>query len=179
MLHTFNRNTEIGPHALLRQMHAEPAFTDDVKTELVYWWKSVSSFDPDVEPEHLVTQPQHERFKEILGAASILRIQPGWMFPDPGSDAYDKQCNKWATRHQNLIRTLLDSNDPGVWSNLIYKYQDNTTLKWIPALEDCIKKALPENPFVQISNNLDLSLQEVIQPNNNQELISTTLDFNV
>ena len=179
MFHTFNRNTEIGPHALLRQMHAEPAFTDDVKTELVYWWKSVSSFDPDVEPEYLVTQPQHERFKDILGAASILRIQPGWMFPAKGNSDYQEHCQKWASQHERLISSLLATTDQFHWFNIIYRYQDSAHNQWLGALEDCIKKALPHHPFVQIANNLDLSLQEVIQPNNNQELISTTLDFNV
>ena len=127
-LEHWHRDIETGPRPVFQAMdqaNNSHEWQDREKSvrELIAWWKKVSSYDPDMEPEGLLQHADNALSKEVLGIAAAHRVRPSAL-------SFGIMNDKDTTTLQKLI-TQLNIYKPAHLGYAIYLgYSWNGKIYW-------------------------------------------------
>lgn len=155
---------ETGPMTMLNAMQADTTSTTwsnraQSVASLVAWWEKVSTYDPDVEPEYLITRTDlTDLSKEVLGVAAAHRVRPGvlaWDIPDK------KEIAEWLTSSRaRVMRQALEMQSDGAWWNRCLF--EGTEERYYARTEHLVGALMADHPFVHMSNSLNTPLHEML-----------------
>lgn len=126
--------------------------------ELIAWWKGVSSYDPDMEPEGLLQHARSALSKEVLGVAAARRVRPAALSFDIPTD---KETQAWLSSHQaKTLRQALEVENTGDWWNRCL-FEDAKEM-YHARTEHLVRHLMHDHPFVHMSVGLNLPLAELL-----------------
>ena len=162
-LEHWNAKMENGGYPMFAAMQktATTAWTnrEDSVHQLILWWRSMPSYDPDIEPETLVYRNDlSDLSKEVLGVAAAHRIRPralGFDLPDAQGTA------QWlSSRGAKSLRHVLSMNDSGAWWNRCL-FEDSEE-RYHARTEHLISALMADHSFVHMANSLNTPLHELL-----------------
>lgn len=153
-----------GPLTMFKAMQAEEKSAQWIEREksvgaLVCWWTRAPSYDPDWEPENLISRIDLTPLsKEILGIAAVHRIRPqllSWEIPDA------KETQQFLTGSTaKAIRQALTMQNTGTWWNrCLFEGSD---AKYYARTEHLVSALMSEHAFVHMANSLNMPLHELL-----------------
>lgn len=126
--------------------------------ELIAWWKKVSSYDPDMEPEGLLQHADNALSKEVLGIAAAHRVRPSAL---SFGIMNDKDTQDWLSSNQaKTLRQALSVENTGAWWNRCL-FEDLKDM-YHSRTEHLVRHLMHDHPFVHMSVGLNLPLAELL-----------------
>lgn len=154
---------ETGPRPMFQAMEAADNShgwqdRETAVRELIAWWKRLSSYDPDMEPEGLLKHARNALSKEVLGVAAAHRVRPSALAFDIPTG---KETNDWLSSHQaKTLRQALEIENTGDWWNRCL-FEDAKEM-YHARTEHLVRHLMHDHPFVHMSVGLNLRLVELL-----------------
>ena len=163
---------ETGPYPVLKAM-AEANTSQwtnyqDSVYNIARWWERVSSYDPDVEPEFLIKRPNLNALqKDALSLAAVWRVRPsGIICTSWGA----KEIQDKANRTPEIRALLKDNTDAEFWRMALFDHQEAHSFH---VISQWAMYLVPEHPFVQVTQNMGVTLYEALEHIANNEKAET------
>ena len=169
---------ETGPLTLFRAMQKAGDATQwsdrekSVET-LIQWWSNTSSYDPDLEPEGLITRHDLTPLsKEVLGVAASHRVRPSglsWGIPSA------QETTAWlASGQANTMRRVLTIDNTAAWWNrCLFK---GSADKYYCRTEHLVCALMAGHPFVHMADSFNIPLHQLLPMDNTPSFISADVE---